>query len=113
MELVTEMLGGTGPRARKNDVITSHEAAESTAHLVAESHRLVETILQDSNQPLTPIQIEEAAINQYGWANSRNRIRSSLPELEGTRTQRVGFIRRPGDKRRRQLWALIPDEVDA
>jgi len=95
------------PRARRNDVISSHEAADATTHLRLESHRLVERILTDAGRSLTALEVESAAMFQYGWEHSAVRIRTALTELEGVVTVRDGFIRRPGDTRRRQLWTLI------
>lgn len=95
------------PRARRSDPASSHEAADATASLIGPSHRLVERILEDHGKPMTPLEVEQAAVNLYGWTASVNRVRSALPELEHVRTERRGFVRRPGDKRRRQLWGLV------
>jgi hypothetical protein len=101
------MIFGTDtPRVGLNDPISAHEAADATAHLVAPSHRLVERILEDHGKPMTPLEVEQAAVYKYGWDKSTNRIRSALPELEHERTVRYGFVRRAGDTRRRQLWGL-------
>lgn len=96
----------TAPRFRRTDPESSAEAADSTAHLLTESHRLVERILTDSHRSLTQLEIEQTAVNQYGWQHSLSRIRSAVSELEGVATVRDGFVRRDGDKRRRQLWAI-------
>lgn len=98
-------LGDTA-RARRADPVSSHEAADATAHLVSRSHRLVERILEDHGRPMTQLEIEDAAVFLYGWDASRNRVRSAVAELEGVRTVRDGFTRPPKGQRRRQLWKL-------
>lgn len=97
-----------GQRYRNGDPVSSVEAAESSAHLIGPSHRLVERILSDAGRAMTQLEIETAAVFQYGWNNSPNRVRSAVAELEGTRTVRDGFTK-PARGRRRQLWRLADD----
>ena len=100
---------GDTPRVRKSDPLSSHEAADATTTLVGPSHRLVEHILEGNlGKPMTALEVEQAAVFKHGWPHSVNRIRSALPELEGVRTVRRGFIRREGEPRKRQLWGLLP-----
>lgn len=95
----------TAQRYRNSDPESSVEAAASVAHLIGPSHRLVERILTDAGRAMTQLDVETAAIFQYGWNKSGNRIRSAVAELEGRRTERAGFTS-PARGRRRQLWRL-------
>jgi hypothetical protein len=87
------------PRVRRTDPVTSSEAADATEHTVWASHQAVLHIL---THPMTALEVETAAT---GLPFSASRIRSALPELaELGFVVRDGFVRRDGDKRRRQLW---------
>lgn len=94
------------PRVRRTDPASAHEAADATAGSVFESQRAVAWIFENEERPLTAIEVEyKAHIQGLPWSDSR--LRSCLPELEELGVlERDGFVRRDGDKRRRQLWKL-------
>lgn len=93
------MVFPNAPRVRKSGPSSSHEAADATEHAVWASHQ---TVLQLLTHPMTALEVEDAA---EGSPFARSRIRSALPELESCGlVVRDGFVRRDGDKRRRQLW---------
>lgn len=94
------------PRARRTDPLSSHEAADATAPHMWESQQATLAILQMWGMPLTSIQIEEIAAAR-GVAFSPQRLRSALPELEEKGlVERDGFVKRPSDRTKRQLWKL-------
>lgn len=95
------------PRARRTDPVTSHEAADATAHAVAASQRAVANIFENENRPLTARDVEQLRF-VYGLPYSESRLRSAVAELGRLGVLEVeGFVRREGDKRRRQLWKLV------
>lgn len=94
------------PRVRASDPVSSHEAADATSGSVAASQLAVARIFENENKPMTALEVEQKA-TQYGLPYSVSRVRSCLSELEARGALvRDGFVRREGDKRRRQLWAL-------
>lgn len=100
-------IGEDSPRARRTDPISSHEAADATAGIVAESQRAVARLFRNAIHPMTALEVEERAA-AWHLPYSPSRIRSALPELaEKGVLERAGFVRREGDKRKRQLWKLV------
>ena len=95
------------PRTRRNHPASSHEAADATAPIVAASQAAIAALFENENHPMTAVEVERKARFEYGLPYSESRIRSTLPELETLGVLvRDGFVRRDGDKRRRQLWTL-------
>lgn len=94
------------PRVRRADPISSHEAADATQHSVAASQAAVAWIFENEEKAMTALEVEYKA-HIYALPYSDSRVRSCLPELEEMGVlERDGFIRREGDKRRRQLWRM-------
>lgn len=95
------------PRARATDPTSSHEAADATTSIVQASQRAVAAIFEQQAKPLTEKEVEQLGIFRYGLPYSESRLRSACSELETLGIlKRDGFIRRPGNARRRQLWTL-------
>lgn len=96
-------LGGTSPRARRSDPLTSHQAAAVVGNL-RESQRAVLTIFIDAGRPL----IDEELIALYSDAliEDRRRLRNGAPvqSESGIRTRRreladAGLIEDSGERR--------------
>lgn len=91
---------------RTGDPESSAEAADASADSVMASQRAVAWIFENEEHPMTAIEVENKA-RMYALPYSDSRVRSCLSELVGLGVlERDGFIRRPGDARRRQLWRM-------
>ena len=96
--------------ARTSHPITSRVAADRAKTVQGESHRMVERILADHDGPMTGQDVVTAGVWLYHWGGSESRLRTALVELEEIgRTRRAGFVRREGDRQKRQLWELSND----
>ena len=95
----TVMLDG-GPRVRKSDPVSSHEAADSNN--LAHSHRLVAWFLR--GRRAAQFEAEECLIDE---GLSRSRVRSAFSEMEALGLlERTDEFRLTPSGRRAQVWVL-------
>jgi len=75
-----EVLGGTDtPRARRRDLVTSHEAADTND--VTRSLGLVLLILKEAAEPITDEEIETRAVVGHGSQFTGQRLRTARRHL--------------------------------
>lgn len=112
--IIGSTLGIDSPRARKTDPITSQEAADATAGIVAHSQAAVLSTLATVG-PLSDVEVVDW-LGYRGEHLSDSRIRSARSELVGMGlVEFSGYyhLRTTGTRaRRHQVWMLTPKGQD-
>ncbi len=96
-----------GPRVRRTDPTTSHQAADATESKVAASQRAVALILEDAHEALTDEQIATKARWEYGFRFSDSRLRTARKELvDQDLVVAAGSVHPEGHRTRMTVWKL-------
>lgn len=101
-----EVLGGTDtPRARRRDLITSHEAADTND--VTRSLGLVLHILNTALEPITDEEIETRAVVGHGSQFTGQRLRTARRHLvRMALVERAEQVGRTSHGRRSAKWQV-------
>lgn len=91
--MVSEVLGGSGPRARRTDPLTSHAAADGTGKSRPHSWLLIERALEQS-APMTAQELIRHIRTEMGVWISESRVTTAVSEL-----REMGAIRQDGERR--------------
>lgn len=105
------IMDNDSPRARLTDPVTSHAAADSTAHLLAESSAEVLFLLQSCG-PLADHELVKFHTRDFGFIGtapqfSPQRLRTARHELTETgHVMDTGIYRLTPSGRRAKVWGV-------